>query len=297
MNLGIAQDKVQLSGSVEQFFVSAGYGELHKTRDRFTRLMGIATSGKWELRGSHWYAPVYFWYEVDETNLSYSDKDLRWRIGRFLLPVGQTNWDDQWYSGIVFWPLIESKTYGDQRLLARTVVGTDVEKSWGNHTLRVSASSSKPEVNRLLPSRLDRASVRWSYYQNGVIVGLSTYFDTKTGGNDERMVVADARWTLPQWTLRAEALDYKSDTAKVQGFFVDLYHRPKSWTDVTFVGRFEGRRSEAQSVSNMQAWTVGAKAHLPLDFTFIVNYTGGPDMNKIFLGGGWSLGLSKTLRF
>jgi hypothetical protein len=42
---------------------------------------------------------------------------------------------------------------------------------------------------------------------------------------------------------------------------------------------------------------LAAKIELKSDTVFNINYSGGPDMNRVTLGGGFSLHLQKTFKF
>jgi hypothetical protein len=298
-SLALAQgpEKPEFSGIIEQFFASGGFGDSHKTRDRFTRILGKVEWGKWEAKASFWYYPYCFWHERDETTIAYTEGNTRMRVGRFILPIGQATWDDQWYSGLVYIPHIQFANYQGRKILERTSVGAEIEHQMGPHQVKLALTSPRAEVNHILPSKWTRGTVRLSTYRDGVTYGVSAFADTESFGDDERLLAADIRLTRPQWVLRGEIIDYRSPGQKRSGYYIDLYVRPKGWTTVTFVGRYEVLRTKTASFSRRELWTAGAKFRLPEDIFFLANYTGGPDMNRIFLGGNWAFGLSKAVRF
>ncbi len=277
---------------------SAGLGDEHKTRDRYSRWQGDLTWGNWNLRATYWYYPFCDWEEIDETTISYEEGPLRFRYGRFLLPVGQTTWDESWYSGFVFLPLNEFNAYGGWLRRERTGIGADASFTFGNQSLQASLTSRDHEQDRLAASRLDRASLRYTWYDDGLTLGASAFADTGSLGTQEQMLILDARYSVPNWIFRGEVLGYLSDSQKTTSFYLDAYYRPAGWSDVTFVSRFERRQNETSGgQEDLEQWILGAKARLPWDVQFVVNYAGGPDLNRVHLGGGWSFSLMKTLRF
>lgn len=288
----------EFSGEIEQFFVSGGFGDSPKTRDRFTRFTGTADWGNLQVRASRWYYPFCNWFDLDESFLAYDAQSFKVTAGRFIIPFGQAEWSDQWYSGIVFLPLIEFMTYDNVRFLERTSSGVKLESNLGAHSLKMSFTNSDPQYQKMMPERLDRAALRWTYFNKGFTFGASYFGDAKNIGRDVQMVSADVRWSAPQWIVRAEALAYQSQLSKADGFYIDLYHRPKGWSDVTFVSRFERMHMKSElSQYTLETTTLGAKVRLPLDFSGSANYTLGPDMNRVFLGGNWSFQLSRSFRF
>ena len=80
----------------------------------------------------------------------------------------------------------------------------------------------------------------------------------------------------------------------IEGFFVDVYHRPKGWSDVTLVARHEKMET---LTSTTETTTLGTKLRGPWDTSVYFNYRFGPNMNTVAFGGPWSVGVFKTLRF
>jgi hypothetical protein len=289
--------EINLTGSFQQALVSGRLGQQLKSGERFNRSLVNAESGNWAAKASFWNYVFCKWNELDETTLSYSDPKFRARIGRFILPVGQSNWDDQWYSNFVFIPMVESQRYGDHKFLQRTSTGADIDFGSGANSFRLALTSSRAQVNQLMPDKIDRASLRWNHSLKNTIFGLSTYTDTNFKGDEEQMHIADIRWTVPHWIVRGEGLHYQSAVQKFSGYFLDISHRPANWEDVTFALRFERMSSLRGTRSDIRSWALAAKTRLPWDMTLLVNYMGGPDMNRIGIGGGWAFGLNKTFQF
>jgi hypothetical protein len=298
LSVGQSDDGLQFGGTFEQFFASSGFGDTYKSRDRWTMLSLNATSGKWKAQASYWYYPFCYWYELDDSGITYQDGNLRAQIGRFRIPVGQSDWGDQWYEGFVQLPIIEYSRYDGAQPLERTSVGMQAEDTFGAHTIKVAATSANPEYNRILPGHINRYSGRYSFYEGRAILGFSGFFDTdREEAFKANMISADFRYTMPNWMIRGEHIWYHCDNQKEDVWFVDVSHRPKGWTDVTVVGRFEVAHISGPFTSNVQAWTLGTRIRMPLNFVFQANYTGGPDMNRVFFGGGWALGLYTSIDF
>ncbi len=297
--MAMAQDEqpVRLSGSFEEFFASAGWGDVYKSRDRFFRLSLNAEFGKWSATASYWDYPYCYWYEIDETNLKYEDNGFSAKIGRFRLPIGLSDWYDQWYSGFVQLPLVEYYFYGASQPLERTNTGIEAEQTLGAHRVQLAITDAEPLYNRVFAKRLDRLSGRYSYYDNGLTVGISGFVDSPGRGSNGTFTALDARYTIPNWILKGEQVWYRGTNQREDGYFVELSHRLKGLTNVTLVGRYEQIRIQEPAEKRMEAWTIGSRIRLPWEITVQANYTGGPDMNRVFFGGGWALGLYKDFRF
>jgi hypothetical protein len=290
-------DDVTFSGLIEQFTINGRFGKSLKTRDRFTRIAIAAETGKWEFKGTYWYYPFWGWYDLDETHISYREDNFSWRIGRFMPAIGLTDWEDQWYSGFNFLPLTQMSTFSGRKLGYRTVPGTEFSYQYGNEQIKASLTSSQMEQGRFLASRFDRASLRYTWYQNGLTLGASGLMDLSNHGSTEQMLAADARYTTGHWIFRGEYRTYLSPTRKVQGGYVDGTFRFPGAANFTLVGRAEVFRSQGTPKSSVIGYTLGAKARLPFDFVIYLNYSFGPDMNRIFLGQGWSIALNRSFRF
>ena len=287
----------EFSGSIQTAFVSGTLKGKLKNGERFYRTHVSASKGNWTAKASYWNYVFCDWHELDETNIQYSTDQYTATIGRFLMPVGQANWDDQWYSSFVFVPLIEGHVYGGRKVLERTSTGAQFDLIAGANNYNLSLTNSDPQVNQPIASRLDRTSFRWKTYKSGVQFGLSALADSATLGKKEQLLVADIRYTVPHLIVRGELLGYQSPTQRNSGFFVDANFRPRNWQDLTLSLRFEQLSSHLPTETKQEAWTLAAKARLPFESTLLINYTGGPDMGRLTLGGGWSFGLNKTFRF
>ena len=284
--------------SVEEYLVDGHYPHGHATRDRYFRPYALLESGDWSLTATYWSYPACHFYEVDDTHLDYDDGSLHVKVGRFLVPVGQDDWDDEWYSGTVFMPMIQLIRYGSFGALWHTSTGAEASVPVGPGTFTAALVSSSQQKNQLLPDDFDRAVFRYQGYVQGLTYGVSALTDSKGLGKDERLLDLDLRYTTPHFIARGEMLGYSTTGSTNEGFYVDLYHRPAGWQDVLFVGRFEAYHfSKGTRLGRKERTTLGAKVRAPFDSTLMVNYIFGPSINGFFLGGAWAIGLTKTLRF
>jgi hypothetical protein len=286
--------KVEVNGSVEQFFVGSRFLGSPTYRDRFTRVLVQAESGAWKATAAQWYYPFCRWDDLDETNLQYQSGKNTFKIGRFLPSLGQTNWDDQWYSGFVHLPLVESNVYNGRRLLERTSAGIQWEYRNNNDTLTISGIGKTAQSNNVFSNQIKRYTAHWQRFDNRSIYGLSILTDLDRREREEQMIVLDYRYTIPQWIFRGEYVNYSSQTDSSEGGFFDIYHRPKGWTDVTLVGRYESFASQKGRNSYI---TPGVKIRTPYETTLSINYMSSPNINSTILGGGWALSINKTINF
>lgn len=288
------QDEVRLSGSFEQFFVSGKFFGDRVTRQRLTRTRVEANHGNFGLVGTYWQYPSCGFDDLDETHFNFQSRNFSAKAGKFLPPIGQTNWDDQWYSGFVFLPLVETATYGSGKILFRTVAGVQADVPSSAGTFQFSAFNSDQDARTINMSKLDRFTVRGQTTFKNAIFGVTRLSSPTSAGQGAQAWVTDIRWSVPQWIVKGEYMDYRQAGSDVRGFFFDAFHRPKGWSDVTLMSRVERLRDKTGQTS---AWTVGAKIRLPEEFFFNANYTAGPNQNSLMLGGGWSLGLFKIVNF
>ncbi len=288
-------DRLNVTFSLEQFFLAGGYFGTYLTDDRMTRPSIAVESGPWRFEGSYWFYPMLDFNELDETNVSYTSGNATLKYGRMRAIVGQSGWYDQWYSGMNYVGLVEIQKYGDHRFLFHTSVGAELTVQDGPNTYQLAAVSTQPDVDRLAPTNLDRGMARWQFNHDGLTVGASAAFDTKGLGREERMLSADVRWTAPQWIARGVVAGHSDDLLNKSGFFIDVYHRPKGWSDLTFVGRYE--QFDTSATERLETTTLGAKVRAPFETSLYVNYRFGPSINTNPYSGPWSIGLIKTLRF
>jgi len=290
-------DDFRTQGSFEQAFTSGKFLGANQTRDRFTRVQGIVDYKNWTATVSYWAYPYCGWFDLDETTLAFASGNSSFKAGRFLPPIAQVSWDDQWYSGFVYVPLIEGSMLGGRKVFERTSAGVQWDVQDRNQLLIMSMFGSNPNYDRLAPKKLDRAAIRYQVYRDGVILGASYMSDTEDRGAKEQVRSVDFRWTKPQWMVRGSFISYLSPSQVADGFFVDIAHRPKGWTDVTGLFRIESFRESRSSSKDQTLYTAGAKVRLPLQASAYINYSFGPSINKVVLGGGWAVSLTRTYRF
>lgn len=297
-----AQDepaKLEVGGQVEQFVRAARVGDAFRAEEYMRRILIELTYSHFKLVGSYWWYPSWDLKETDEAWIGYEGDRASFKVGRFMVPFGQSDWYSQWYSGFVQGSFIEDHSYsGPWFPFERTSVGVQADVTLGDsHTLHLAGVDKDIQQDHLAPKRLDRAVARIEGYRSGITYGASAYVDTKTLGKDQRILALDARWTGPQWMVRGEILRADNDSQKVDGYFVDLTYRPKGWTDVTLVARNQAIRAEGVGGYRLQNTILGAKVRLPLETTLAVNYAFGPDMNRQGVGAGWCFGLYRTFRY
>ncbi len=286
-----------VTGSVQTALVSGLNGGQLQTTDRFTRTQVQLEQGNWLATASIWNYSFCDWNDLDETNFAYRWGARQIKFGRFLNPVTMSTWDDQWYSSFVFVPNLELNAYSGRKLLERTVTGIQLDSNVGSNAFKFSATSSDFQQNQLLPDKLNRLSARWTHFKKGTLFGAGILLDPDHKGGQEQMIALDIRHTIPHWIFRGQVLGYQSATARSNGFFTELTHRPSGWEDLTLGLRHEGTLGFMGSNAWIFATTASAKVELPMGTTFLANYTFGPDMNRQPLGGGLSFGLSKTIKF
>jgi len=293
----VLADDVQFGGYVEQFYVSGRLVGKIKTEDRFTRVNGSAEWKNWRLALSYWAYEFCGWRDLDETTIQYQSGRVSTKFGRFIPAIAQANWDDQWYSGFVYLPLAESQVYSGRRLLERTSPGAQVDIELPKGTLQVALIDADPQIRRPLPRSLDRASIRYQTTIGGVLTGVSSFGDSAVAGKTEQLRAIDFRYSKPQWITRGAVSSYQSKDQKIAAYFVDVYHRPKGWNDVTLLLRTEGASTKGVTKKEEYLITLGLKVKLPQEFLLNANYTFGAGSDRLTLGGGFAFGLIKNIRF
>ena len=291
------QTPVTVRASVEQFFVSGNFKNQPRTRDRWTRPLISVESGDWKATVSHWYYPACGWYDLDETNLQYSQKNWSAKVGRFIPPVAQANWEDQWFTGFVFLPFVEFNNFGTRKLLVRTSAGAELDYTSGNDNFSFAAMGCDPQTGRLFPNTLNRTFLKWQRSINNLSLGASTMFDPSSFGREETLRAFDFRWTVPNWIVKGTYLGAINSTESREGFYIDVMHRPKGWQDVTVLLRYENSILNTTSNVHTEMITPGVKVRLPQDASVYINYGFGPSMSTTAFGGGWEFALVKAFNF
>ena len=294
-----SDDKLKVGGQIEWFGISAQRGGQFKTQDRIERYQIHAEKGPFQAVVTWLAVPNFSLQELNETYVKYDFGRSSLRVGRVMPLIGQSNWEDQWYLGFVMLPFIETAQFDTNWNLYRTINGADLTTPIGNHTLQLSALSSNDdnEMNKVVAKSLNRGAFRIEGFSNGTTYGFGALGDFAKFGKDMIMYVADIRHAIPHWTFRGEILSYSKDQTNVNGYFIDVYHRPANWTDITFVGRYQQIRTSVPKTINREGFTLGGKLRLPFDFGLDVNYAFGPDVASRFAGGGWEFQLRRTFTF
>jgi hypothetical protein len=304
-----AQD-IRVSGSIEQAFVSAERSGERQTADRYTRSQIALESGAWTLKGAWWAYPFCRYHELDETGISFAGENWSLMAGRGRLPIGQHTWDDQWYSPFIFLSRLEFEPYGGGRRLSHTSAGIFFDAWLGPDQFQAALTGDEIESTSLLPSRLNRAAVRWQRYFDPFMVGVSAFVDPGALGDRQTLLSADIRWTAPNWSARAVYAAHRDDgvaTAdyygvpvaspeRQEGFFIDVTHRPEGWRDMTLALRYDRIRWPVSGRSS-EVWIAAARLRMPHDFEVMANFSFGPDHDRQPLGNGLSLQVVKQLRF
>jgi hypothetical protein len=287
-------DPFNITGSIQQAFTSGRLGGNLKTDERFRRTQIQVEKGNYKLIATEWDYPFCGWRELDQAGLFFESGPTQAQAGRFLLPFNLVTWDAQWYSAFNFVPLIEFNFFDGRRMFERTVSGTRASHTSGNLSYDFAAFGSRNDVDKLAPVRYDRAFFKVNHYNAGLNVGLSHVQDAFSATSRQSIHGVYANYTIPHWTIRGSALTASESSFRTDGYFVDLSHRAKNWTDLTLAARMEKFN---RGLTSQQQWVLAAKIELKSDTVFNINYSGGPDMNRVTLGGGFSLHLQKTFKF
>lgn len=287
----------RFSGELETFFSAMKFKGPFIGRERGTRLLGVYDTGAWSFQLSYFLYPLCEYREIGESGVTYRAGSLAIRAGRFLPAIGQSEWYQQWHSGFIIVPQIEYTTFDGVPNRTRPVNGIDADYVFGKFRAQAGVHCKDLEEERLLASNLEQSFVRLQGYEGNVVAGVSYWADTKTFGSNRRNVTLDVRWTIPNLNLRGEYSWNHSATNKVHGGFIEAHYRLPGSEDVTLLGRQEFVTAKPGRTTGTLISVVGVKYRLPFDVFLAANYTFGPDMNRLFRGGGWSFLVYRSYRF
>ena len=184
---------------------------------------------------------------LDENYLQLDRSGSRWRLGRLRAAFGQSDWDDNYYSGLVNMPLMRVTMFAPGFMLSRFDSGLEFRGGGGEleyHAGLVDAASGR---NQILPERPNHLLARVQTFQVGAIIGLSALTGPSAVGTE--LLNLDWRWSSPQWIVRGELLRGRARRQPARGFFVDAYFRPLRQSRTTLLARLE-------SSSNMPGFNV-----------------------------------------
>ena len=255
--------------------------------------------GPWELTGAYFFYPLCDFNQFDETTLAFRDKNFRFRAGRFLPKISQSNWYDQWNSGFVFLPDIEHWIYFGELSLWQTSPGAEAEFSLKNATVTLTALDDDGFAhNYLAPRRFDRQAVRIETFQRNWVLGGAIYGNASHAQDGQHLGGFDFRTSGNHWVLRGETLMGNKYDAYYRGFFTDLSVRPPGQDKLTLLARYDTSRFEFGGKVHRQAGiTLGAKYDLPQNWVASINFIRGNFRAPMGYQNGFVFGIQKTLVF
>ena len=289
--------RMQIAGQVDWFGIYGQHDGHTRIEDRMERFLVHAQEDRLSATMSWFDYPYCTLQQLHETFLKYEMNGASIRFGRIMPQIGQSSWDDQWYSGIVQLPYIEHSTFDTYFDLMKSTNGVDFTFPISNHTVSLTALSVSDEKNKWIPQDINRAAFRIEGFQNSLTFGFGAMGDIHSGGRDVNLFEIDGRYTVPHWIFRGEWLTFKRSGDNYSGFFVDCYHRPAHWSDVTLVGRYQQLRTSFPGSLYREGITLGVKVRLPYEFSLAINFSFGPNTSDADRGGNWEVGLRRTINF
>jgi hypothetical protein len=294
-----AQAPVEVHGEVEAGYVLGRYEGETVGKNHFDRVLVNAESGSFSVQASYFFYPFCDFNMVEESYLAYEQPKFKFRFGRLREEVGQSNWYDDWDSGLIFLAEPQHHAYFGTYSPWLTEPGADCKINLGTGSLTVGAGESRTSNNLLAPSRFDHLTSRLQTEIHGVVAGLGAYVDSSNPSYGNQLYAADVRYGKDRWLFRAQADYSHSQTGEVfNGFFVDAFYRPPAQDKLTLVARFQTFEDyEPEGASRPTGETIGAKYVLPADFVLDVNYNQGNFPWSMGFSQGWLFQLQKTYRF
>ncbi len=234
---------------------------------------------------------------LDETYAQYESKGTIYRAGVMRSAFGFSDWAEQYYTGIIAFPMVRSSYVADEFSLLRLDSGVQV--SGGSPTLQyqVGLVDIEREARQFFPNQMDHAVARLQTSTGPLIIGLSGL--AKANGADPNRLRAyglDVRWTAPQIQLRAEADKVDSDDSTSKGYYIDAFYRPGHETKMRFVARAESFEAPYKGATAIR-YITGVRQVLNDYFTVSVNYGWGNHISPASSNTGWSAQLMSSVHF
>ncbi len=289
----------KISGEYEDYLLAFRRGTKFIGRERAARLKISYDSGPFEVVASYYTAPAFHSQSLNESWFGYKRSAYTVRLGQLMLPIGQSDWDDQWYDPANTFPSVETYPFIKNTSLNSTTPSLMAVGSNGAEQLAVSAfgiaSAPSEYKNNLVSDAVDGLAARYQRYFANTIIGVSTAQSLPGRTRDAGLYCVDGRYTIPHLVTRGEFLWNTRPTDRSQGGFITFTYRGDHWSDASLFFRFQ--MLHQQSGIFDQREVLGAKIRAPYDFTVNINYTMGPHMGAFRSGAGWSVQLYRVYRF
>ncbi|MBI1757571.1 MAG: hypothetical protein HYR64_10755 [Fimbriimonas ginsengisoli] len=234
---------------------------------------------------------------LDENYLQFTHRGVLLKAGKHRSAFGFNDWAEIHYTGLIRAPMVRDNEIFGETALDRVDGG--LQASFGGPTLQATVGAVDIDVyeNQLMPKRLDHGVARLQTQQGSLILGLSGLARIRDADPDHsRALGLDLRWTAPNTIVRAEAIRAFGDDAPMQGYYADLFYRPKGSTGTRLVGRIEGFGPSGQAINSSLA-TFGVRQVLTPSFTLSLNYAVGSRTDPASGMRGWTGQLMSSVNF
>ncbi|HRI43621.1 MAG TPA: hypothetical protein PLL78_01280 [Fimbriimonadaceae bacterium] len=287
-----------VTGVVEQFINATPQGDAFVGRNNGTwALLFIDLTPRARLTFGYWEINSRKIKMLDENFLSLSfDKAEVW-VGRIRTPFGHNNWDDAWYWGTTFRPLVQTMAIADLRSILRLDTGVSVHANLGPVFLQASAVDATSDRWQVLPEKIDHYVLRTEMAVGDAIVGLNGLVGDRWFAKDAPKAYGlDFRYSLPNIVLRGELLANSKGGKTAGGGYLDAGLKIVGIPKLTILGRYDFNRLPGKT-ETLELHTLGAKYALTPNIVLMVAYGFGPTNTATADLKGWSSMVMFRYRF
>lgn len=287
-----------VTGVIEQFFNATRQGDAFVGRNNGTwALLFIDLTPRARLTLGYWEINSRKIKMLDENFLSLSfDKAEVW-IGRIRTPFGHNTWDDAWYWGTTFRPLVQTMPVADLRSILRLDTGISVHAYLGTFLVQASAIDATSDRWQVLPEKIDHYALRAETSFGNAIVAFNGLVGDRWFGKDAPKAYGlDFRYSLPNVLLRGELLANSKDGSTAGGGYLDAAFKIVGLPKLTLLARYDFNRLPGKN-ETLQLHTLGAKYALTPNIVLMVAYGFGPSNPATHDLKGWSSMVMFRYRF
>lgn len=292
--LSVAAAAQDVHGELEYFYLGAPIKDRFRVIERTQRFSFSIAEDQFRVVFGYWWVGQFDVSELDEVYAEYEGHEWSLLAGRHFSRFGLTDWYEQWYSGFVRSPFIHTVPMTEDRLRFRSRydVGALVSGQIGSVDLQAAILDVSTNSWQVGPGELDHWFLRGQTMIGSGILGASIL-----GDDDGALIGVDARWSIPNWQLRSEIMldDLNGDDGT--GMYIDVFHRPKGWTNATLLARWQSINHPHAGSGIQSMLTAGARFRINDFINVDMNYSDGPQSAQTDAQRGWSFQLRFSYRF
>lgn len=219
------------------------------------------------------------------------------KVGRIRAPFGNNSWDEQYYQGFVFMPLMQTIGLSDAKRISRIDTGATAEVRVGPIQFDVSALDVTTDPWQILPDKFDHYSLRAQTLVGPVVVGGNVIVGNRFFDSDAPKAASlDLRFSMPNFQTRAEFLSNSNGKETKGAGYIDGFCKIVGIPQLTLIGRWQFASVLGKS-GQSELSTLGFKYQVCRHLAIFGNYSWGPNSTLTTDQIGWAFQAMLSYRF